>query len=284
MAELSEHYDVVIVGGAMMGSSTAWWLSREPGFDGSVLVVERDPSYEHSSTSATNSCVRQQFSNEVNIRISQFTAEFIRTFPSWFDGADVPELATNYFGYLYLAADPAFAHLLEANQQLQASWGAATRILDRDELAASFPSTTSTTSSAAATTRSTRDISTAARCSTPSARTPNAMGSPTTGHRHRHRPTRWTGRRRHPRFRCVHLLRNRGERCRPRAARVAQMAGLELPVEPRKRFTYVFQAAEPLDEPLPLTIDPSGVHVRVTAARTWPAVGPTSTMPSNRTT
>ena len=41
MAELSEHYDVVIVGGAMMGSSTAWWLSREPGFDGSVLVVER---------------------------------------------------------------------------------------------------------------------------------------------------------------------------------------------------------------------------------------------------
>ena len=139
MAELNEHYDVVIVGGAMMGSSTAWWLSREPGFDGSVLVVERDPSYEHSSTSATNSCVRQQFSNEVNIRISQFTAEFIRTFPSWFDGADVPELATNYFGYLYLAADPTFAHVLEANQQLQASWGAATRILDRDELAAAFP-------------------------------------------------------------------------------------------------------------------------------------------------
>jgi glycine/D-amino acid oxidase-like deaminating enzyme len=40
------------------------------------------------------------------------------------------------------------------------------------------------------------------------------------------------------------------------------MAGLDLPVEPRKRFTYVFQAAEPLDQPLPLTIDPSGVHVR----------------------
>ena len=139
MAELNEHYDVVIVGGAMMGSSTAWWLSRESGFDGSVLVVERDPSYEHSSTSATNSCVRQQFSNEVNIRISQFTAEFIRTFPSWFDGADVPELATNYFGYLYLAADPTFANVLKANQQLQASWGAATRILDRDELAAAFP-------------------------------------------------------------------------------------------------------------------------------------------------
>ena len=45
-----ERYDVVIVGGAMMGSSAAWWLSREAGFDGSVLVVEREPSYEGSST------------------------------------------------------------------------------------------------------------------------------------------------------------------------------------------------------------------------------------------
>ena len=40
------------------------------------------------------------------------------------------------------------------------------------------------------------------------------------------------------------------------------MAGLSLPVEPRKRYTFVFDAADPLDRDLPLTIDPSGVHVR----------------------
>ena len=84
----------------MMGSSVAWWLSREPGFDGSILVVERDPSYEGSSTVASNSCIRQQFSNELNTRISQFTADFIRTFPDWFDEPDIPSLATHYFGYL----------------------------------------------------------------------------------------------------------------------------------------------------------------------------------------
>ena len=39
-------YDVVIVGGAIHGSSTAWFLTENPDFDGSVLVVERDPSYE----------------------------------------------------------------------------------------------------------------------------------------------------------------------------------------------------------------------------------------------
>ena len=97
------HYDVVIIGGAMMGSSAAWWLTRHPDFDGSVLVVERDPSYEGSSTAATNSCMRQQFSTEVNVRISQFTAEFVRTFTEWFDDPEVPELATHFFGYLYLA-------------------------------------------------------------------------------------------------------------------------------------------------------------------------------------
>jgi glycine/D-amino acid oxidase-like deaminating enzyme len=33
-------------------------------------------------------------------------------------------------------------------------------------------------------------------------------------------------------------------------------------VEPRKRFTWIFTAETPLDRELPLTIDPSGVHVR----------------------
>ena len=40
------------------------------------------------------------------------------------------------------------------------------------------------------------------------------------------------------------------------------MAGINVPVEPRKRFTWVFSAENPLDRDLPLTIDPSGVHFR----------------------
>jgi len=45
-----ESYDVVIVGGAMYGSSIAWWTANNPDFDGRILVVERDPSYEFCST------------------------------------------------------------------------------------------------------------------------------------------------------------------------------------------------------------------------------------------
>ena len=48
----------------------------------------------------------------------------------------------------------------------------------------------------------------------------------------------------------------------PRAIETAKMAGITVPIEPRKRFTYVFSAEQPLDRDLPLTIDPSGVHVR----------------------
>ena len=44
-------YDVVIIGGAIMGASTAWFLSDNKDFNGSVLVVERDTTYETFSTS-----------------------------------------------------------------------------------------------------------------------------------------------------------------------------------------------------------------------------------------
>ena len=76
----AKSYDVVLIGGAMYGSSVAWFLSKNPDFDGSILVVERDPTYEFTSTSHTNSCIRQQFSREINVRISQFGAEFIKNF------------------------------------------------------------------------------------------------------------------------------------------------------------------------------------------------------------
>jgi glycine/D-amino acid oxidase-like deaminating enzyme len=55
----------------------------------------------------------------------------------------------------------------------------------------------------------------------------------------------------------------------PRAARTAQMAGIALPVEPRKRFTWIFSAEQPLDQDLPLTIDPSGVHFRQDGPQTY---------------
>ena len=47
------------------------------------------------------------------------------------------------------------------------------------------------------------------------------------------------------------------------------MAGIDIPVEPRKRYTWIFAAEKPLDRALPLTIDPSGVHVRENGSGTY---------------
>ena len=70
-------YDIVIVGGAVIGSSTAYWLSQALGSGASILVVERDSSYEFSSTALSTSAIRQQYSNPINVKISQFGIEII---------------------------------------------------------------------------------------------------------------------------------------------------------------------------------------------------------------
>ena len=136
----SKNYDVIIVGGAMYGSSVAWWLSRNSDFDGSILVVERDMSFEFASTSHTNSCIRQQFSNPTNIQISQFGAEFINNFQSFFDDDPrVPEIHIQSFGYMYLASNPEFAASLKESQVIQAKFGAATQHLTASQIKAEYP-------------------------------------------------------------------------------------------------------------------------------------------------
>ena len=70
-------------------------------------------------------------------------------------------------------------------------------------------------------------------------------------------------------IRCGRLVNASG----PRAAATARMAGIDLPVEPRKRYSWVFRAEDPLDRDLPLTIDPSGVHVRENGGGTYQCGG-----------
>lgn len=120
-------YDVIVIGGAIMGSATAFFLSQNDDFDGSVLVIERDPSYQLCSTAHTNSCMRQQFSTELNIRISQFAAEFVKNLRTHMGGDErVPELDIQNYGYMYLADNAPFAELLRRNRDIQRAAGAGT--------------------------------------------------------------------------------------------------------------------------------------------------------------
>lgn len=257
-------YDVVIVGGGIYGCSIAWWLTQMTGFTGRVLVVERDPTYETAATSLTNSCIRQQFTNETNIRISQFGAEFIKNFQDFMgNDPDVPALTLQSYGYLYLADTEAFATDLRAAQKVQASLGAATRFMTRDEIATEYPFF------------QLEDIHGGnhnqvdegyfdggtmfdwfrrmARKNGVEFLAAEATRLMRKGSRVTH-VTLDDG----TKLSCGTVVNAAGTRAR----RLAQTAGLDIPVEPRRRYTYIFDAAEPLDRDLPLTIDPSGIHFR----------------------
>ena len=77
---MSRSFDVVVVvvGGGVVGSSIAYFLSANPDFDGRVAVVERDPYYTASSSSLSTSAIRQQFGTPPNIAMSRFSIEFLR--------------------------------------------------------------------------------------------------------------------------------------------------------------------------------------------------------------
>ncbi len=257
-------YDVVIIGGAVMGSSVAWWLTANPDFDGTVLVVERDPGYELTSTAHTNSCIRQQFSNEVNIRISQFGAEFVHNFRSYMGhDPDVPELTFDQFGYMYLAGDDDFANSLRQSQELQESWGAGTKIMTPAEIADTYPFYNLDgiiCGSHNLINEGYFDSWTMFDWWRRKARQHGVeyVTNEVVAIQHDGSLVASVGLASGETIRCGTVVNAAG----PRAVEVANMAGFDLPVEPRRRYTYVFDAAEPLDHRLPLTIDPTGVTCR----------------------
>lgn len=259
-------YDVVIIGGAMLGSAVAWFLTDNPDFDGSVLVVERDPTYAQAATSLTNSCIRQQFSAAINVQISQFGADFVKNFPRYM-GNDprVPQPRLHSFGYLYLADTPAFAAALRDAQAVQAACGAGTRHMTRDEIAAAYPFYQLDDIIAGNHNlvdegyfdgntlfdwwkRSAKERGVDYVTNEVTAITRDASGTRVQS------VTLATG----DVIACGHVVNAAGTR----GAQVAAMAGISIPVEPRKRYTFIFEAAQRLHRDLPLTIDPSGVHVR----------------------
>ena len=269
-------YDVVIIGGAIMGSSTAWWLTQM-GFAGRILVVERDPSFAQAATTLSFSCIRQQFSTELNIRISQFGADFVQSLRQRMGGDDrVPELKIQNFGYLYLADTEDFAATLRANQRVQAAAGAGTRILTPDQIGAEFPfmSTDDLVLGSLNTVdegyfdgstvfdwfrRKAREAGVDYVADEVMGLDLSPAGDRVTGVRLN--SGRTVG--------CGTVVNASGTR----GAKVAAMAGIALPIQARKRFNWVIQAETPLDRSLPLTIDPSGVFVREVGGGTYMAGG-----------
>ncbi len=259
---MTRSFDVVIVGGALVGSSVAWHLKGVLGFPGSVAVIEADPGYTKASSALSAASIRQQFSTPENIRMSQYGIEFIRAMAG--DERIRADTGFTEHGYLLLASG-AGRGTMEANHAIQHACGADIALLDPPALAERFPWL------------NTDDIAL------------GALGLSGEGWLDAY--ALMQGLRRGARLcgaeyitarvtaldmaenRVRAVLLDNGERIScgvlvnaagAAAAKVAKMAGIALPVEPRKRCVFVFDCRERLEgpAPVPLVVEPGGVYFR----------------------
>lgn len=157
-------YDVVIVGGGVIGSAIAYFLSADPGFHGRIAVIERDPTYTIASSSLSTSGIRQQFATRPNVAMSAFGIQFLRNVKQHLSVEDhAADIFLREPGYLILGAKEHVA-AFKARNQLQRSWGVPAELLSPNELANVFPGSTPTISAWAPMARNRRAGSTALRC------------------------------------------------------------------------------------------------------------------------
>jgi glycine/D-amino acid oxidase-like deaminating enzyme len=251
-------FDIAIVGGAIVGSSVAWFL-REDGFAGSIALIERDPQFARAATTLSCASIRQQFSIAENIRLSQFTLGLFRRLRDEFGpGADI---GFREKGYLILASENG-RPVLEKNVATQRGEGADIVLEDASGLANRFAwlSTEGISAGALGLTGEgwfdahallallrralkARDITFITDAVSAIHRTGGQADGVTLANGER--------------INVGTIINAAG----PSAGQVAALADLALPVEPRKRSVFVFEAYEQFDD-MPLIVDPTGIYVR----------------------
>jgi FAD-dependent oxidoreductase domain-containing protein 1 len=252
---------VVVIGGGVMGSALAYWLTRlEPSV--SVTVIERDPSYEHASSALSAASIRQQFSTPVNIRVSQASVAFLRNVAAELNVDDEkPDIMLREAGYLYLAGAGGAAELRQAHAA-QKACGADVALMDPADLERRFGWLNTSDLSLGSLGLSGEGwfdgyallMAFARKARQQGAHYVNAevCGFTVDG-------TRVTeviaanG----ARIACTHVVNAAG----PWARRVAAMVRVDLPVFARRRTVYVISCPTAMN-PFPLLIDPTGFWIR----------------------
>jgi FAD-dependent oxidoreductase domain-containing protein 1 len=254
-------HDVIIVGGAVHGASLAYHLAAA-GFDGRVLLIEKDPTFQYAATALSAGSIRQQFSTPVNILISLHGIAFLRAIGDILEvDGDRPDVGLHEGGYLFLAT-PEGAAGLKVNHALQIAHGADILHLDKAALAARFPYLSTNGIATGCWGRSGEGWFDGYRLMQAFRRKARSLGVEFLAGE-------------------VTAIERSGDKISGvrladgttlAADTVAVTAGtgtprligdlgVHLPVEAKKRFVFTFSCREPLPD-FPLLIDPSGVYAR----------------------
>ena len=241
---------VAVIGGGVIGCAAAYFLKRA-GVE-RVCVIEPDPTYAKAATPVATGGCRRLFARPENIRMSQFSIGFFKGFDA--------DVQWQERGYLFVVG-AGHEKVLEENTRTQEGLGVKVQLLERAQLAERFPWL---------------------RCDD------LALGvlSPEDG---------WLdpnsvlqGLRRKAQAMSVEFIRDRvvelyvggarvrelelasGSRMRADAVvnaagcwapSIAKLAGMDLPVNPMRRFEHYVELAEPLPA-MPLIKDPDRLVIR----------------------
>lgn len=257
-----ETADIVIIGGGIIGSAIAYFITGSPDFSGRLVVVERDPTYSRNSTPRSLGGVRQQFSTLENIQIGLFGRDFVRQAHAHLavDG-DAPHVNFRENGYLYMVGEKGRPILREL-ADLQRSHGADVSFLEPSEISEHYPELNVSDIAAGTLSHSgegwvdpyalmigfrkkaiAQGAHYIAESGTGIGRQGNRLTDVTTD----------AGRR----IAAGTVVNAAG----PQAGMVAALCDVDLPVRPRKRQVLVFECRQDFSH-YPLTISPSGLYFR----------------------
>jgi sarcosine oxidase subunit beta len=125
--------DVVVIGGGVMGASTAYHLAKRGCTD--VVLLEKEPFFGQGATGRCAGGIRYQFSTAINIRLSQLSLPMLDRFQEELE----QPIDLKWVGYLMLASTPENEATFRQNIGLQNSLGVRSRWLSADEAAAMVP-------------------------------------------------------------------------------------------------------------------------------------------------
>ncbi|MED6339164.1 MAG: FAD-binding oxidoreductase [SAR324 cluster bacterium] len=128
MSRLPRKADVVIIGGGVMGTSTAYHLVKRG--QTNILLLERESFFGTGATGRCAGGIRHQFNTEVNIRLSQKSLAMIDTL----EEETGQSAMVRKCGYLFVLTDEKDVPVFQKTLKLQDSLGVKTEWLSGDEV------------------------------------------------------------------------------------------------------------------------------------------------------
>jgi sarcosine oxidase subunit beta len=132
-SDLPRTADAVVVGGGVMGASTAYHLARKGVRN--VVLLEREPFLGQMSTGQCAGGIRHQFSSEINIRLSTESIRMMERFPEEL-GQDV---GLRFCGYLFILTREQDLPTFRENVAFQHTVGIDTTWLEPEDVAQVVP-------------------------------------------------------------------------------------------------------------------------------------------------